>query len=420
MGRGLVLAVAVVALLPVCVSAEAPRFKVNLELTEEYWENIYLTPDEAGTTPLVPGTKNNSDETYWVTRVEPTITIQLPGERAFADLSYKLSYLDIGGGEGDDEDLDNHIARFVARYNIDDTTSIGVEDIYQYAYSVDQTFDNTTGEVVDQDKDNFWMNTASLAFKKELGRAFGEIRYRNRAYRDKTESDYADFDEDAGELTLGYDLSPFTTIQLVSTYAERDFPNDDAERKDYSSWTEEVVLTQDLAKGLTATAHAGVSWRDYETGDDRDDFVGGVELRVQVSRRLDVRLNYDHRVVDTFIARGDYWAYTVPTGIDSVDRDYRAVRYNRYSINAMYYLTEEDQITLTWAYQDASASSVDWIGTAAKKSSEEDLVEYKVQYAHRFTDWMRVIVGAGYGERDSEVRGDYDYTRAYAGFTFIY
>ena len=415
MGRGLILALAVAALLPVGVSAEAPRFKLNLELTEEYWENIYLTPDEADAT-----TENNSDETYWVTRVEPTITIQLPGDRMFVDLSYRLSYLDIGGGDGDNDDLDNHVARLVARYNLDDVTSIGFEDVYQYAYAVDQTFDDATGEVTDQSKDSFWMNTASLAYKKELGRAFGELRYRNRLYRDKTTSDYADFNEDAGELTLGYDLSQFTNVQLVSTYAMRDFPNDDAERKDYTSWIEELVLEQEVMKGVTATLHAGYDWRNYETGDDRNEFVGGIELKSNVSRRLDLGVNYDHRLVDTFIARGDYWAYNVPTGIDSVDRDYKAVLYDRYSINALYYVTEQDQVTLTWAYQESSADSEDWIGTAAQRDSEEELVEYKVQYAHRFTDWMRVIVGAGYGKRDSDVRGDYDYTRAYAGLTLIY
>jgi len=374
------------------------KIRPSLDISVEYNSNYEL--------------KESDEEEDFIYHITPGLGISFGSDilrrqtkRLYFDTNYSVEYLKYPGG--DDHFL--HSIGGVLRYNISPITSIGISDTFRQAPS------DIIGGVVDDDYDH---NTATASLTHLFGRRLAaSLGYTQENYDDDTGDEYADYETDKPFLNLSYTMSPKTKVKLNSNYTDKDF--DDTEDKDYDGYDVNLGIERKVTSRSTLGLNAGYVERDYSDDTaDTDDVTWGASLTTNLPRLSVLKVNYTYSIQDTYYSKSDLFELTSFTHerdtATSLDQLYKYIDTHHIGATLYYNLTGKNTLIFDAAYMQSDAPSSAGLGDTAHRTNDldEEAYTFGVGLNRKFNRYITAGLKTSYGDRESNVRSDYDYWSA--------
>lgn len=242
-----------------CAHSAQLNFTPAFIVTEEYNDNIFLTPDD--------------EDDDFITRVSLGGTLELLGRTSGAELTYFPAY------EWYDDFSDNdgwtHDALGRTYYNFAANTSIELRDAFKFTR--DNAASDIEGAVSDdpllppdiqpdrlrRNRDEYYINVATATLDHRFGSE--DTVYSSFSYRIFRGQDYGDRPDDID---------------------------------DYDIWEPSIGGAYWFSNLWGAEADLLYSHRDYEEDTDREEWTGRFRLNRRLTRHLDIYAQYEHTTLD--------------------------------------------------------------------------------------------------------------------------
>jgi len=379
------------------------KVKPALEISAEYNSNAEL--------------KSGGEDDELVANVIPSIGLSFGSDilkrdtrRLYFDTNYSTEYRKITGGDNQFF----HNIDGVLRYNISPITSIGISDRY------------TVGPTGPSDNDREYNHNSATGSIKHLfgNRLAVTAGYTMDNYDEETGDEYSDYEDEIPFVGINYKFSPKTTFTLDGSYIDRDFDN--VSNKDYDGYDANFGIQRRLTSRSTVGLNVGYVERDYtedsleaQPNDDIEDITYGATFTSNLTNLSVLKVNYTHAIQDTYYRMANLVGFVSPVAsfnrekgyVTSLDQQYKAIDTDHIDATLYLNLNEKNALFLDGAYMESSAASSLGIGDATHTGNDLDEEAYVIGagYNRKLNQYLTLGLKSAYGERESNVRGDYDY-----------
>ena len=305
-----------------------------------------------------------------------------------AKSSFALDYsLDVNRYSGesniDDYDYTGHLAKLLAKSQVTDRLSMGVED--SYIKTRDPATSDEYSDSVARDK--YSMNRFSPDVFYKFGEKFGVGAKYTNLITDYSEGTSEDSTEDRGTFTLNYNLNSTTMVELNYQVWTRDY---DEATSDYTS-NQVMVNLRKTYRNFALTAGAGYHERDFDLAseDDLDSFTWKLGFKGQTGSSGE---GASKSWVDAALSQNYNDA-------GSGEQYYTATKL---TLTAGHTFLDRIDVALKGLYQNSDYEN---------SSREDDKWSLACRADYRLNDIFSVALEPGYESRDSNMAGkDYDNT----------
>ncbi len=384
---------------------EAKHFKFLFDGSFDYIDNINLKDDDR-------------DAKFGITLV-PGISFALPGERSYFEFLTKLAYQNVEFGE---YEMYYPSAKILGRINFSERASLGIWDTYQRA------------DVPGDFGKDFDINTVGLELKSQFSpKITGSIAYAYQFF-DFDGSDLADYNQNKISGGLGFAVAPRTNLGIDVAYTDKDFnePASEKDLKTFTSYSGKVKVEQGIASRSTLGAYVGYVNKYYEEALDADPverasqssdaaWTGGVYYYMPATAKTNIRIFYDRGLCDTYyIYPGEVIIIDGSPVIDVIEASYRDVISDRIGFSVGHRMTEKIYGSFLASYTKNSADVKKLIPGSPPPwdDMEEDIYQIGLGLNYVVTQNLSCGFNYTYGNRGSNVREDYYYSKIGFGINY--
>ncbi len=294
--------VILVLALPPCAFSAQLNFTPVMTVSEEYNDNIFLSPD--------------NEEDDFITRATFGGTLELLGRTSGAELTYLPSY----EWYNDFDDFDGWTHDLIARtwYNFTANTSVELRN----------AFIRTRGALEDADF---------------VGATSDDPLIAPDIAADPYRRGLAEYYENATTLRLDHRFGAEDTVYTAFAYRLRRDVEDGLDENDI--WEPSIGGTYWFTNLWGIETDLLYSNRDYESATDREEWYGRIRLNRRINRHLNAYVQYEHTILD----------YDEET-VDDVDYDVYLP-----TVGFNYQLDQNTRIDIGagWYYQDLDSGDSD-------------------------------------------------------------
>ncbi len=353
-----------------------PRIRPHFAFNQGFVSNANLGQSQA--------------DAAWGARIAPGISISLPFDRLYGMVDYTYAFSTFQGRETS-ANLNTHNLDMLLRYDLTDSTTIGVSNNIQWS------------DIPLMPNDTFMLESLVTELNHRFTNKFSSnTKYTFQYFNDRSTSDFTsrenDFSDNGITEALSYDVTRAINVTPSFAWHTRDFKR--VRQKDYWQVSPYFDTTYKLGSKTTLGGRFGWAFRQFREGDDHEsELIYGASLSHLMGRKFVWNVNYDKRLTDTYDTDFIYREDAETETLDNYDRNFRVIKTHRISTTADYYFTEKISGGVFGNFQFASGEKEDNVVT--RKKNHEKEMEVGVRAGYRINRFLSLNMLYSFGRRFS-------------------
>src|SRR6056297_625573 len=262
--------------LPSLVSAAQLEIHPYLSVSEQYDDNVNLTPD--------------NEEEDWVTTIAPGISLNYAARSLDASVDASLSYVFYKNNSDDNQDKFEDVQRANAQLLFFPGRAFTLtisENITREAIDERDVFSPANQRI---NKTTVYSTRVSPQYSWRMTPTFSLVMGYDYSRTDYTEGEADDGQDHTGRLSLVKTLS--STLETSANYSYRRHVAD-IDEDEYDEQNLNLGLNYDFSSRTRLALNAGVSRVDYnDDSDEEEDVTWNLDLSHRITNVLSTSLNY--------------------------------------------------------------------------------------------------------------------------------